>query len=217
MGLGAWEDNPPKELLLIATPHTGLVNYEWAVYFKILQPPCAFNIISNRGLPIDRARCDLIAQAKSTGATHIFFIDSDVLVPHDGLLRLWSHRLPIVAGIYGSKHETTDIWIENSKSGDSRYAAVLPQVLESDQLFSHPDMVTGLGCCLINMQVFNKLEEPYFYWTQGREKSGISEDFYFFEQVRKAGIPIHVDTSVKCFHIDYCKLTWSGQRERLTL
>lgn len=214
MGLGVWEALPPKEMVVIATPHTGLVNYEWAVNFKVLQPPCAFNIISNRGLPIDRARCELVKNALNMGASHIFFLDSDVILPQDGLLRLWNWRLPIVAGIYGAKHETTDVWIEQAKTGPSRYAAVLPHTFNGG-LFTHPDIVTGAGCCLIDLQVFKKIKEPWFEWTQGRDPDGISEDFYFFEKCRNAGIPIHIDSGVKCRHIDFSALSWEGKRERL--
>ena len=105
MGLGAWEGTPQsEELLLIAIPHTGITLFEWSVGMRILHPPVPFNIISNKGLPIDRARCDLVEQAQKMNASHIFFLDSDVILPPDGLLRLWHHRLPIVTGVYGSKH-----------------------------------------------------------------------------------------------------------------
>jgi hypothetical protein len=214
-GIGAWEALPPQQFLVIAIPHTGLVMFEWAVGFRVIQPPVPFNIISNRGLPIDRARCDLVNQAKTMNATHIFFLDSDVIMPPDGLIRLWQRKLPIVCGIYGSKHETPGVWIEQAKSGEQRYAAVNPMALEQNQLFTHPDIVVGAGCCLIDMQVFNKIQSPYFNWTQGREEGGISEDFYFFEKVRKAGIPIHVDNTVRCLHGDFRALDWAGRVQRL--
>lgn len=216
MGLGAWEDKPQnQELLLIAIPNTGITLFKWAVGFKMLMPPVPYNVISNRGLPIDRARCDLVEQAKKFGASHIFFLDSDVIVPADGLIRLWNRRLPVVTGIYGSKHELPGVWIEQAKSGLNRYAAVLPDVLEKYQLFHHPDIVVGAGCCLIDMKVFDRLEAPYFEWTQGRKEAGVSEDFYFFEKVRKAQIPIHVDTTVRCEHLDFSSLDWKGKRSRL--
>lgn len=215
MGIGSWETLPPKELILIAIPHTGLVVFDWAINLRILQPPVPFNIISNKGLPIDRARCELVRQAKSMNATHLFFLDSDVVMPHDGLLRLYNWKMPVVCGIYGSKHEAPGIWIEQSKSGQERYAAVSAEALEKYPLFTHPDIVAGAGCCLVDMQVFNRIEEPFFEWTQGRQPHGVSEDFYFFEKIRKAGIPIHIDMNVKCRHIDFCALDWKGKRERL--
>lgn len=218
MGIGSWEQGPQgQETLLIAIPHTGLTLFEWAVAFKVLQPPVPFNVISNKGLPIDRARCDLVDQARKLNATHIFFLDSDVIMPHDGLIKLWNHRLPVVTGIYGSKHEAPGVWIEQAKSGQARYAAIAPQVLEQNPLFSHKDIVVGGGCCLVDMKVFTRLEEPYFQWTQGREPNGVSEDFYFFEKVRKSGIPIHVDTTVRCLHGDFSAIAWNGQRQRLVI
>jgi glycosyltransferase involved in cell wall biosynthesis len=216
MGIGVWERRQQgKENLLIAIPHTGLTLFEWAVGFKILQPPVPFNIISNKGLPIDRARCDLVAQAKGHGASHIFFMDSDIIMPPDGLIRLWNHRMPIVTGIYGSKHEAPGVWVEQAKSGLARYAAVTAEHLQKYPIFTHKDIVTGGGCCLIDMQVFNRLEEPYFEWTQGRVPNGVSEDFYFFEKCRNAGIPVHVDTTVRCIHGDFSAITWDGKRQRL--
>jgi len=214
-GIGAWENLSPKEAIVVAIPNVGIVTFDWAVQLKILQPPVPFTIISNRGLPIDRARCDLVSQARRMQASHIFFLDSDVCVPYDGLIRLWNWHLPIVCGVYGSKHEAPGVWIEQSKTPGARYCPVMPEVLDSTPLFSHPNIVVGAGCCLIDMKVFDRLEDPYFLWTQGREPDGVSEDFYFFEKVRNTGIPIHVDTQVRCRHLDFCSLTWEGKRERL--
>jgi len=216
MGLGAWEDRPQdKKLLLIGIPHTGLTLFEWGVSFKVLMPPVPYNVISNKGLPIDRARCDLVEQAYSMGATHLFFQDSDVLIPPDGLIKLWNHRLPIVCGVYGSKHGAPGVWIQQQVSGGAKYAAVTAEALERFPLFSHPDIVVGGGCALIDMNVFRKLEKPYFKWTQGVEQDGVSEDFYFFEKCRKAGIPIHVDTTVRCLHGEFAARNWKGELQRL--
>ena len=217
-GIGIWErQQQQQQHLLIAVPHTGITLFEWGVALKILQPPVPFNIISNKGLPIDRARCDLVAQAKKMNATHIFFLDSDVIMPWDGLIKLWNHKLPIVAGVYGSKHEAPGVWVEQAKSGEGRYAAVAAEHLASAPTFTHPDIVIGMGCCLIDMQVFNRLPEPYFDWTQGKVPGGVSEDFYFCEQCRKAGIPIVVDTTVRTQHGDYGSIDWSGKRQRITI
>jgi hypothetical protein len=125
--------------------------------------------------------------------------------------------MPIVAGIYGSKHEAPGVWIEQAKSGEGRYASVSRDTLDQPSLFTHKDIVIGAGCVLIDMKVFDRIEEPYFEWTQGRVKSGVSEDFYFFEKVRNAGIPIHVDTRCKCKHVDISCLDWGGKRERLVI
>jgi hypothetical protein len=217
MGIGSWEGQPQADSIAIAIPHVGLVTFEWAVSFKMIHPPVSFTLLSNRGLPIDRARCDLVKQAQDLNCTHIFFLDSDVIFPSDGLLRLYNYRLPIVAGLYGAKHETPAVWIEQAKVGQARYQSVPPEQLAQDILYTHPDIVTGMGCCLIDMNVFKSMEEPYFDWTQGRRQSGISEDFDFCEKARKAGIPIHIDTSIRCGHIDFSKIDWAGARGKMNL
>ncbi len=216
MGIGVWESqpSPSQEAIVIAIPHTGLVTFDWAVQFKVLQSPVPFTVISNRGLPIDRARNDLVEQAIKLGASHVFFLDSDVKLPPDGLVRLFQWRLPIVCGVYGSKHGAVGVWLEQAKSGEGRYAPVLPEVLENNRLYTHPDIVVGAGCCLIDLAIFNRIDKPWFRWTQGKEEGGVSEDFYFFEKVRKLSIPIHVDPQVKCLHDELAQLTWTGQRER---
>jgi hypothetical protein len=216
-GIGSWENLTPPESIVIAIPNVGIVTFAWAVQLKVLQSPVPFTIIANRGLPIDRARCDLVEQSRRMGASHIFFLDSDVTLPPEGLVRLWNWRLPIVCGVYGSKHEAPGVWVEQSKEGQARYAPVTPEMLDSQPLFTHPDIVVGAGCCLIDLKVFDRIPQPYFLWTQGREPNGVSEDFYFFEQVRKLGIPIHVDPAVKCAHIDFCQLDWTGKRQRIVM
>lgn len=215
MGIGVWENQQIPQQIIIATPHTGLVNWEWAVSYKILQPPVPYNIISNKGLPIDRARCELVEQAKAMNATHIFFLDSDVIMPWDGLIRLYNHRLPIVSGVYGSKLGVPAVWVEANQAGANRYAAIAPQVLEQNQLFTHPKLVVGAGCLLIDMAVFNQIKKPYFQWTQGYDESGESEDFFFCRKAEAAGYPVYVDMTVKCYHVDGSKLNWKGERERL--
>lgn len=216
-GIGAWEVPASAEAIVIAIPNVGIVPFSWAIHFKLLQSPVPFTIIANRGLPIDRARCDLVDQARNMGASHIFFLDSDVVLPMEGLVRLWGWHLPIICGVYGSKHEAPGVWIEQSAEGQARYAPVSPEVLAAQALFSHPNMVVGAGCCLIDLKVFDRLQKPYFLWTQGREENGVSEDFYFFEKVRELGIPIHVDPAVRCKHIDFCQLDWTGKRERISM
>jgi len=63
----------------------------------------------------------------------------------------------------------------------------------------------GLGLCLINMRVFDVLQEkaedkgektflPLFKFIEKPDGIGvIGEDVFFFEKLRAAGIPIHCD------------------------
>jgi hypothetical protein len=179
--------------------------------------PAPHFIISNRGLPIDRARDDLVKQAQAVPqCSHIFFLDSDVIVPADGLVKLYSLNLPIACGWYGSKQGNPGVWIEAAKSGDARYVPVSGDILRQGGLFGHPGIVVGMGCALIRMDVFKAIGEPWFHWSQGREPGGVSEDFFFCEKVRSV-VPIHVVNGVQCLHIDWTALNPDGQMGRLTI
>ena len=156
----------------------------------------------------------MVLQAKGRNVSHIFFLDSDVILPPDGLIRLFSHQLAIVSALYGSKHGFPGVWIKISESGEKKYSPIRPDVLVQHSLFTHPDIVIGMGACLIDIKVFDRIPEPWFYWTQGREKDGVSEDFYFCEKIRQH-IPIFVDTTVQCRHLDFAHISAIGERSKM--
>ena len=56
-----------------------------------------------KGKPVDEARCDLVDYARRIGAHGIFFIDDDVLVPHNALLRLFGLKTGVATGVYYTK------------------------------------------------------------------------------------------------------------------
>lgn len=60
---------------------------------------------------------------------------------------------------------------------------------------------SGLGHALIHRSVFEKMTYPYFKWIVYSEKSQLSEDLYFCEQLPSIKQPIFVDTRVACGHL----------------
>ena len=69
----------------------------------------------------------------------------------------------------------------------------------------------GAGCLLIHKSVFTMLQFPWFRWELDvSNPNGKSEDFYFCEKVRKAGMKIWADTSLRCGHVVTSVLTESG-------
>lgn len=134
-------------------------------------------------------------------ATHLFFIDDDVCVPPDGLLRLLSHNLPVVTGLYVQ-----------------RAMPMLPVVYRCDERGHHVNLTKfcdglqevdacGAGCLLIRTDVLRAIEatgEPWFDWPS----SGISEDLAFCSRVRSLGYPIVLDFDVKCEHLGILRVTY---------
>ncbi|NCC53832.1 MAG: hypothetical protein EOM20_21870 [Spartobacteria bacterium] len=74
----------------------------------------------------------------------------------------------------------------------------------SDEEMYSGDLVeidaTGTGCILINMDVCDVLDPPWFKFTTVRDRP-VGEDIYFCSKVREAGLKIAVDTSIEVGHL----------------
>jgi len=62
-----------------------------------------------------------------------------------------------------------------------------------------------MGGILINMNVFKKLERPYFYTTFIGEKEW-GQDILFASDLYKAGIEVFCDLNVTIWHATHCSL-----------
>lgn len=211
-----------KDSICIAVPSAvGMTHMAWSWALKHLAPPVPWCLHYVVGLPVDQARNKLVELARSDDVTHLFFLDSDVLMPPDGLVRLYSHYhregLSLIAGQYGFRNATegrsNGLLIRSAREdGRPVYVSVGDEVAAQNGLYTHPMLATGLGCCLISMDVFEHVGEPYF-----RHQGDVGEDLDFFERAREAGFPLYIDRGVRCAHIDGSILDFSGQRHRLTV
>lgn len=223
MGIGAWEHQAGsvEPRVTIGMPHREITHMKWAIGLSGLQKPPNTSFSLSKGTPWDVARNLISKDAMNNGSTHLLFLDTDVVPPVDGLMRLLSHNLPIVSGLYYCRHRTdfaiTDslpislpptpaMWLDN---GAGAYA---PVTRWSNQLMQCN--VVGAGFVLIHTSVFERLDRDldrkgiYFKWTSGidneeycEHQAGVSEDFFFCRLVEKLGIPIFVDTTIKCDHM----------------
>ncbi len=191
--------------MILGVPHNGYVSMEWAESYKNLVHPPAFRTYT-RGQPIDAARNTLVQKMQESNCDWIFFLDSDIICPPDIIQKLLSHRLPIVSGLYYTRHAPVNpaMWTD---AGDKAHFVSITRFQVGNLVEAH---VIGMGCCLIHRSVFDKIEKPYFKWTNGFVENGISEDFYFCNKAREAGFHIFVDTTMQCEHEANCKTSGSG-------
>jgi hypothetical protein len=165
---------------------------------------------------------DLISQrthgakyALEGGATHILWLDSDMLGPPDVLHRLFAHRKDIVTGNYAGKAKEQRVVASSAQ---------FPAVDGSDSVFSYgktgleqiPGQPrTGLGCALVKADVFYRIEFPWFghvwqWMGDGAPRTRVKdvksfqwnnwksafEDWFFFKRCEDAKIPVYVDHDV---------------------
>lgn len=185
--------------VLIAIPHSGLaVNLEWAINFASLwkHAPTHTKLLLMPEPQIDVARNKAVAMALQIAAKHIFFLDSDVHPPNDAITRLLSHKLQIVSGLYPRRQKPPQNQMYR------REGSVLKSIEEGT--YEPGSLVEcdaiGLGCVLIEVEILRKMGAPWFRWTDSYLMGGVSEDLYFCEKARDAGVKIFVDTSIVCRH-----------------
>ena len=170
-----------------------------------------------RGYDCATARNRIAQMALDGGYDHLLMVDNDVTPPSDALVNLLSHGVDCVSGFY--LHRNAD-----NRPGDrtcvcrlldAKGKAYFNYPLESEYTVGElagmrergEHLVEihggGMGCVLVRTDVFRRVAYPWFDWVNYRDerRNMLSEDLYFCEELRKKGIPRHVDTRVACGHL----------------
>lgn len=150
------------------------------------------NIFMQTGSLISRQRQNLAMAAIDDGATHILWLDSDMMYPTTLPETLLSHNKEIVACNYSTR--TVPIkGVAYKKIGD--WDSWLKPKNTTPRLQEVAGV--GMGCMLTATSVFEKLDKPWFEVSWIEEYNDfIGEDFYFCILARQAGIPVYIDTVV---------------------
>ena len=153
---------------------------------------------------LTESRHRLVAEALAWEADYMLWLDADHVFPHDTFCRLWGHNLPIVGANYARRCVPT-----------APTAAYYDGTPEAKQLYTTEELADagkvepcahlGFGVCLINMKIYDVLQDhaekhgdgnflPLFKFEPTENKVGmIGEDVFFFRKCRDAGITPFVD------------------------
>lgn len=158
---------------------------------------------------VDRSRNICVGKAMEAGADRLLFVDSDMTFDPEYLEMLLEHDEMFVMGYYD--HRPGD---PNADPVERTNLCKLGQVNYTDQIKVEEmekvldegyELVQvkggGLGFALIDMSVFQRVGYPYFNFVEYADGSCLSEDLFFAERCKQAGIPIYADTRCYCGHI----------------
>jgi hypothetical protein len=189
-------DEAPKMRVAVAVPSGDLVPMGFA--FDLAQmvgatiaarPDIDIRLTNVQGTTIHASRKSLVEMAIKNDCTHILFIDSDMRFPRHSLSRLLHHNLPIVAANYVTRRSPT---LPVSFKDDSHTI--------SSRVYTEPGetgleeiAATGLGMCLIDLDVFRAMEQPWFSFAWNENHDVIGEDVWFFRKARELGLPVMLD------------------------
>lgn len=219
-----------REFIAIGIPSFGMVHAFFLARMLNLRLPMNTVItwIYVIGKEVGDARNEIVAKALAREETDpslrcraVFFIDDDVLLHPDCLLKLWSHQRPIVSGLYYAKTSVPQpLALHDEYEGIAR--SWRPG--ELIEVAGH-----GMGCTLIAAEVFRRVRDEgdigvdahgFPAWFKTTRDLGITrpdgtevthnqtEDMHFLSRARALGYQPAVDTSPQTFawHLDTKKL-----------
>jgi hypothetical protein len=179
----------------IAIPNMGSIKA--FTFSSILDVLAQTKIPVNVSYPIHTyvhvARRDCVLEARKAGSSHIWFVDSDMMWRDNPLEQLASHNKHIIGAHYNERTLPLVSTVKVKKG--ERYVGKFP-----DHPFQCHAVATG--CLLVDMQVFDAIETPWFFYEHNESgEITTGEDMWFCEQAHKAGFSVWCDPTIQVKHI----------------
>lgn len=174
----------------IVIPSGDMVHADAAACWIIMQH---YNLVRGIRHGIINTKCSLVEVGRNNGvaaaqqiqATHLLFLDSDIMCPPDTLERLLRHEKPVVGATYTKRRGPFDLTHRELDGSPGRIGEGLREVSR-----------LPTGCLLIDMKVFDALAKPYFHVRWKQDGSFISEDNVFCDKAREAGFTCWLDVEL---------------------
>lgn len=146
---------------------------------------------------IARIRNDIVAQALESDIDKLIMMDTDQVYPVDTIQKLKAHDKLVVGTPVHRRYPPFDVIMLRGELG--KYLHVPDEEIYSGDLVEVD--ATGTGCICFDMQIFKEFNPPWFKIETGEDGQAIGEDIGFCARLRKAGVPIYVDTSIEIDHV----------------
>ena len=141
----------------------------------------------------------------SKGYDALFTVEHDIIVPPDGLQKLWDLNVPVAYGIYlfrGSKNVVNAFRMVDAPAPDMSLS-IFQDLLE-EALIEEVVEVSGCGngCTLIRREVLEKID------FRQADSGGYCPDMPFATDCLKSGIKQFAHFGVQCGHVLDNKTIW---------
>ena len=178
------------------------------------------------GYGVAMARNRIAADALDAGYDRVLMVDNDIELPRDALTLLMEHDEDFVMGWYLNRYARG----ERRKACLFKMGGIGWEMFTADELRALRDGGTnlvevaagGMGCALVKVDVFRRMEFPWFEWRDLNRfprlaKSVLSlpgdafnsggEDVTFCQAVAAVGVTPYADTRVACGH-EFREVVW---------
>ena len=168
------------------------------------RPELEIEIFSISSSDLPQSRTDLLKDAIRWQARYLLWLDSDHVFPPDALLRLLEHELAVVGCNYPRRSAPTGP-VAARVDGDGAWQHVWTTAALAEAGAVEEVAHVGLGLCLMDMNLLHQVKAHveagvgWEHWAPFDRKllpgtnARMGEDASFFEELRAAGVRIHVD------------------------
>ncbi|MCQ2563878.1 MAG: hypothetical protein MJ128_05270 [Mogibacterium sp.] len=170
-----------------------------------------------RGYDCATARNNIAQRAIDGNYDYVLMVDNDVVLPKDAIAHLLEDPQPLCLGYYAHRDADniyrgrTCICKLYQPDGSQYFNYPLESEYEASEL---KKMIGegvkkirihggGMGCAMIKTELFRRLAYPWYDWVNYADdhRGMLSEDLYFCEKLKTAGIPVMADVRVGCGHM----------------
>ena len=140
------------------------------------------------------------------GATHVFFVDNDVVPPVDAIERLLAHDKDVVVGatpIYKGKPVWSVMKYDPDETVDNVFKPI-PYAELPDKLFRAHHF--GATTVLIKSHVLETMQFPWYQDVFAPGALILGQDLFFTAAARQMGFELWCDPTVKCEHIRHTEM-----------
>jgi hypothetical protein len=187
-----WEIKPLKLSILVPTRDT--VHSQFAYCLTQL-----YNLTREAGIDaylffdsstiLLNQRNNLVKKAKEVNSDYILWLDSDMTYLATTALRLLEHNKDIVACNYSKRTKPLKTVAYTNLNDWDSWVPMEPQ----DELVKVEGV--GMGCMLMKLDIFEKLQKPYFEFRYKEDTQDyFGEDFILLGKLREQGYDIYIDT-----------------------
>lgn len=175
---------PCSEMMKSKTAH--------AIGCLVMSDPSIIDFLMIQSCDLASSRMWLVKEAIKRGATHLLFVDSDMLFPTDILSRLLAHDKDIIGVEYNKRKfplQTVSAYFPDTEPSKTE-----PFIVG----------VAGTGVMLIKLSIFADPKMDKNWFSFGRNAEGenvVGEDGWFCNTARAAGYDVWVDPTIKVGHL----------------
>jgi len=192
-----------KVRLVIGFPHLGMVDTEFMMALISMYRYLIFNPVVSENIEIEYAeilRCggsmlpkqrdEIVSNSLAAGATHLLFIDTDMVFDVEIAHKLLRARKEVIACNASTKTDPPD---PTARAFDSENPAGIPVYSNDKKPPVEEIWRIGTGIMLIDLEALTKIPQPWFMMTYDvQRKAHCGEDWYFCKLLKSYNIPVHI-------------------------